>query len=360
MKIFDSIKINDIEVPSKIFLAPINTGFCFEGNPTERLLDFHKRRANDSIGISYVGNIATSKEVTTNAGTGYFNDSLESWKELASIISESGSCPGIQIAGRLSSIKPNRKWRSKKNTDLIMNIQHELVNISHQEIEHQIESFIRSTSTAIDVGFRAVQIHAAHGYFLSKLCSPYLNLRRDKYAWPAMGLVFQEMAAKIRAISNSVILDIRFSILEGLHTKEEELEKKEIFVNSIINAGFDVYSLSYGIYDVSKSLIYPGKSSGHAPHLDIAMNLAQSYPDKTWNIAGNIWDLEEIEKSDLENLTYSIGRPLIADPDFTLKYRSESPSSISRCCYKNKCHYYSRGIDSICCPISPDLPEEGI
>lgn len=77
-----SFKVRDIIVPSKIFLAPINTGFGKFGNPTPDLIRFHSARSGKGIGISYVGNVAIDSDSVTNDNTLFFAKSFGEWRKL--------------------------------------------------------------------------------------------------------------------------------------------------------------------------------------------------------------------------------------------------------------------------------------
>jgi 2,4-dienoyl-CoA reductase-like NADH-dependent reductase (Old Yellow Enzyme family) len=49
------------------------------------------------------------------------------------------------------------------------------------EIEETVAAFGSAASRAVQAGYDAVQIHAAHGYLLSEFLSPFFNHRTDAY-----------------------------------------------------------------------------------------------------------------------------------------------------------------------------------
>ena len=56
------ITIGDIVVPSKVFFAPINPGWCEQGIASEKYFDFFEQRSGKAIGICYIGNVAIHNE----------------------------------------------------------------------------------------------------------------------------------------------------------------------------------------------------------------------------------------------------------------------------------------------------------
>jgi len=104
-----NFKISDL--PSRFFLAPINTGYSDNGVPTSQMLAFHKRRTGHKIGVAYVGNVAIASDYKTNDGTAVITkEHLRVWHDLARCIREGGSIPAIQLACRLAPRRSSQKW----------------------------------------------------------------------------------------------------------------------------------------------------------------------------------------------------------------------------------------------------------
>ncbi len=76
------------------------------------------------------------------------------------------------------------------------------------------------------------------------------------------------------------------------------------------------------------------------------------YPDILWNIAGNIWDLNKINQHIPNNVTFSIGRSIIADSEFVRKTIDGKTKEINKCNRCNLCHYYSLGKSYMECKIN--------
>lgn len=349
-----SFKVRDIIFPSKIFLAPINTGFGKFGNPTSDLIRFHSARSGKGIGISYIGNVAIDPDSVTNSNTLFFTKSFGEWKKLVEEICSNGSLPGIQIACRSSKLKPPRRWINQDTDSYIRLIRDEVASHPESFLEEVAQKFIRSAEVAYEVGFKVIQIHAAHGYFISNFLNPKLNYRKDIYGAEKTFLL-ETIVKGIRSTLPKVILDIRISLLDGLEPKEVEITQKDPIVRSIAELDVDIISLSNGMYDIDKQLIYPPAEWGHGVFINLALPFALQYPDKIWNIAGNIWDLSLLPPNLPSNISFSVGRSLIADPDFVIKSIEGSHETIQVCTRTNFCHYYSRDLPNIACPLDKHL-----
>ncbi|MDN0041634.1 hypothetical protein [Bacillus altitudinis] len=340
-----------IEIPSRFFFAPINTGLCEDGLLSEEFFDFYRERSHSSIGINYIGNVAIDPKYVTNPNTAYFTNQTVQWEMLVKSIRKQGSVPGIQIACRNSSIIPIRKMINNNIEAYLNTVRKDIVNIPKEEIQDIIKKFIDTSIKASDLGFDVIQIHAAHGYFLSQLISKSLNIRDDEYN--ASDLFFlKTIISGIREKKPNLIIDLRISFLEGIKNDIQEKVDKDELIKKLIDLDIDIISFSNGIYDINKQLIYPLEQWGHACFLKNILKYADQYPNILWNYSGNIWDLGVLQLENIpNNLSFSLGRALIADPLFVEKSLNNKNELINRCEFKNKCHYYSLNLSHIGCPI---------
>ncbi len=349
-------EVRGMVIPSKIFLAPINTGFGRLGEPTSDLLTFHALRSGKGIGISYVGNVAIDPAFVTNDNTLFFTEGLNEWKKLAGKIYSNGSLPGIQIACRNSKLRPPRRWINQDVNSYIQLMQDELSSYSKPLLEEIAQKFIQSAMNAYEAGFKVIQVHAAHGYFLSNFLNFKLNSRKDFYGTENI-FILKKIVEGIRSSLPDVILDVRISVLDGLEPRETEIAQKEQIIQDIAKLDIDILSISNGMYDIDKQLIYPPVEWGHGVFINLVLPFALKYPDKIWNIAGNIWDLNLLPSNLPENISFSVGRSLIADPDFVIKSVQGLHESIQACTRTNLCHYYSRDLPNIACPVDKHLSQ---
>jgi len=337
-------------VPSRYFLAPINTGFAVRGAPTDRLVAFHRNRSGHGIGISYVGNVAVGTQYATNERTLVFSEERVEWERLVRTIHAAGSWAGVQVACRASTEAASRQWRSADLAELRWAFE----RIATDELDAIVGLFGSSARFASDAGFDVIQLHAAHGYLLSQALNPWLNIRRDEYGARPM-LLLERVIEAVREAAPHCALDVRMSLSDGVATEEEEWGIREQQIASVVEMGVDMVSLSSGMYEISRHLIYPSRAQGLAAYLPYGLYLAGRHVRMAWNVAGNVWQLPEAPEVLPENLSFSIGRPLIADPLFIEKELRGERSSIRACDFNGACHYYTRGEPHLVCPVSEDL-----
>ncbi len=351
------IEKNGVTLKSRYFFAPINAGLAdSNGNPTPQLESFHLKRSGEEIGVNYIGNVSIHKDYVTNDTTLFVSENMENWEKMTSAISNAGSLPGVQVACYKSDYTLIRKWKNKNDTQYIEFTRQEINALSQNQIKTLIHQFVDSSVKLIKLGCKVIQIHAGHGYFLSTFISPLFNKRSDEYGKDTL-LILKRIFEGIRekAGAYNYMLDLRISLYERSLDESAEI-KFDMFDNLVQHGALDMISQTNGLYNLSKNLMYPHRKLGHNFMMDVMSGLAKKYSGIIWNSCGNVWDIEDVEKNPLPgNLTFSIGRSLLADDNFVLKSITNKKEQINRCTFCNKCHYYSMGLPHITCGINEDI-----
>lgn len=335
---------------SRFFLAPINTGYSYNGSPSDKLIYFHSRRSGNRIGISYIGNIAIGHEYKSNNSTIIFKESdRNTWNNITKTIKQNGSLAGVQIGCKCSKIESMKKFYNKNGKDYIDDASQEILEISNGDISNIIDMFVDSIIFASSVGFDVVQIHAAHGYLLSQLVSNNINYRTDNYGKDKVNIL-KQIVEKVREYDNQIIIDIRLSIIEGIKSKEEELNYKIHILEETSKLDIDIISITHGIYNLDKNLIYPNKDDLDILNIDDMVNICNINKNILWNFAGVTWSIQKyIDNINADNISFSIGRGLISDPLYVSKLLNDSFDSIIECSDCGECHYYSNGYGELVC-----------
>ena len=354
LDLFGSIRLGAWMLPSRILLAPINTGYCRSGAPTDGLLNFHKLRSGPGIGVSMVGNVSVVQDGRSNPQTLVLDGEsvVRRFAALSRTISENGSLPGIQLAYCPVGLEAGRRWLTDDPAAERDRLRRLVASLPKETLNAALRSFVTATGLAHSAGFRVVQIHAAHGYLLSLLLSPVTNKRSDEFR--IVGPWLSAFLERLHAVGGGNALSLRLSLFSGLATDiSEETSYMLDLARQLTDGGVHLLDYSAGFYTVNKWLIYPREDTGQLPYLGFAARIAREVKAVV-GCAGNVTDLRTVPAL-LPNMVLSAGRALIADPGFVEKSRIGAFDDILRCQRVGHCHYFSRGRVKLECGVNPQL-----
>src|SRR5579862_2226080 len=105
-RLFEPLTVRGVVIPSRVFLAPINTGFGLSNSPSDKLASFHVRRSSSAVGLSYVGNVLVQRTLVPDDRMLVLDDKsdIRKYAELVRNIAARGSLPGIQLAALLPGL----------------------------------------------------------------------------------------------------------------------------------------------------------------------------------------------------------------------------------------------------------------
>ncbi|MCT4624222.1 MAG: hypothetical protein N4A46_11410, partial [Schleiferiaceae bacterium] len=188
-------------------------------------------------------------------------------------------------------------------------------------------------------GYDAVQFHAAHGYFLSMLLTPFFNRRSDEYGGDIhnRARMLYEIVAEVRKRVGKdfpVMIKMNYDDLleqgEGLTFEEaQEVCKK------LDEIGIDLIELSAGSLSVNPNLpIVRTKlkaEEAQSYYKEAAIKIASQIKAPVSFVGGNRTPrLMETILNETDVKFFSLARPLIAEPDLVNKWQNETS-------YKPKC-----------------------
>ncbi len=318
-------------------LAPINTGMYAGGEPTDQGIEFFHLRSGRGITACFIGNVGVIPELTPHDSTGLIRDT-RSWRKLCEAIKSAGSSPGVQLNCTPPRYLPRRQLERNPLQDEELERYRTLLRAIPETMWRQVEkAFLSSIVLSQELGFEHVQIHAAHGYLFSLVLDPVINDTRR-------GLEVLENILHAVACARSIRGSLRVSWRAGLANDELRAKIIEDFWRPF--RGEIRLDISAGYYNIDKSLIYPSREAGQAPLLAEAVALAERHRDSKISVAGNIWNPFAMPPLP-DNLSFAIGRNLIADPDH-LKRMADGRAMV--CDHCDNCHYFSRNLPSLVCP----------
>jgi 2,4-dienoyl-CoA reductase-like NADH-dependent reductase (Old Yellow Enzyme family) len=124
-----------------------------------------------------------------------------------------------------------------------------------------VAAFAAAAKRAVAAGFRAVEVHAAHGYLLHQFLSPLANLRDDAYGGSFEGRIrfpLEVFAAVREAVPATLPVGVRISAtdwVEGGWTLEDSIA----FAHRLAALGCDFIDVSSaGVSPRQKIAVGPG------------------------------------------------------------------------------------------------------
>ncbi len=207
------------------------------------------------------------------------------------------------------------------------------------EIEGLIDSFAKSAKWAVEAGYDAIELHAAHGYLLGQFLSPLTNKRDDDWGGDfERRLRFPKavIAAVKAAIGTHRPLIYRFSgdefVPGGL-----TIEDTELIAPHLVAAGADALHVSAGIMDCMEFVIEPmSMPEGWRLYLSRRVKAKVDVPVIT---VGQVRLPSTAERAlvagDADLI--ALGRPLLVDPFWPAKARAGKVDDIRPCTSCNWC-----------------------
>ncbi len=213
-----------------------------------------------------------------------------------------------------------------------------------EEIEALIGDFASAAGRVQEAGFDAVQIHAAHGYLITRFLSPSTNLREDEWGGTPEKrrrfLIAVMEAVQERVGSDFPILikmNLDDCIPNGIPLKEA-IETARI----ISEMGGAAIEVSGGMVDSDKGAarrdITPGDQEAYFRHLTRSVKKSVDCPVILVGGLKSIEVIREIIECGDADLV-ALGRPLIREPHLPLEWLDgrQGPADCISC---NRCALY--------------------
>ena len=334
-----------------------------DGSVSSQLYEYYSRRARGGVGLIIVENTAVTPRSVNYPSTleihhaGY----EEGLTRLAAGIKSTGARAAIQLFHPGRQMHPKYTGNSLVAPSAIPCPVMKAVPsvLSGAEIRQLVADFVAGAVRAKQVGFDAVEIHAAHGYLGAQFLSPLSNHRTDAYGGSSerRARFVLEIGSGIReAVGDAFPVLLRFSAdekLEGGLT----LDAARRLVPLFERAGFSALHVSAGCYSSMEWIVQPYLQE-HACLGDLARAIRQE-SDLPVIAVGRIVDLDTAERllQDGSADLVSMGRALIADPDLPRKAAEKNASAIRPCLGCNVCIQFV-GVKQTRCAVNPEMGQE--
>ena len=338
--LFSKGNIGSMEIKNRIVMPPMGTGYHDPGGyVSRRFIDYLEARARGGVGLIIIEVTAPSVACNVSNHQLTIGDDtyIPGFKQLADIIHRYGTKIAIQLQhsswelmdGKPVQVGPSAAVVPARVMGVMGGPPHEL---TIDEIGERVRWFADSARRAKEAGLDGVEVHAAHQYMVASFLSPATNQRTDAYGGSPENRA-RFLIEIIQAIRQNVGPD--YPVWPRINGQEFgfdgglTIEETRQIVPLLEQAGSDAIHVSgYGAYS----------SAVRAPICDIPGYLAQSAAEvkkisRVPVIAVGRLDADIGEKLLKEGSAdfISIGRRLIADPEWPNKVASGQNADIIPC-----------------------------
>ncbi|AVT30744.1 oxidoreductase [Plantactinospora sp. BC1] len=204
-ELFSPLTLRDVTLPNRIVMSPM----CqYSAGPDGLPTDWHRVHLG-SRAVGGVGLVISEATAVVPEGrisprdTGLWSDAhVDAWRPITAFVAGAGAVPAVQLAHAGRKASTYWPWSERKGgvpdgeggwtpvgpgTEPFVPAYRTPAALDLAGIDRVVEAFGRAAARALEAGFRAVEIHAAHGYLLHEFLSPLVNTRTDPYGGDLAG-----------------------------------------------------------------------------------------------------------------------------------------------------------------------------
>lgn len=349
--LFERTKIKSLELKNRFIRSAVWMKMAKEdGHLNKEIINLYEDLAKGGVGLILTGYAFISKDEQPNPRMlGIYDDSfIEEYKVLVDKVHMYGSKIALQVVyGGSQSHHPNTKNMNILGPSAIENRVTGLTpkQATKEELKTIVKLFGDAAVRAKLAGFDAVQIHAAHGYFLSQFLTPYYNKRNDEYGGSIHNrarIIYEVLEEVRKRVGEDFPIMIKLNFDDFMDEGEglTEAESIEVF-KKVDELGVDIIEVS-AVNESSGKGLAPARTGiksleKQSYFKDITERIASQVGAKVILMGGNrtISLMNEILNS--THIEYfSIGRPLLCEPNLINEW-IENKEYTPKCVSCNKC-----------------------
>lgn len=347
-KLFEPIQIGKCTVKNRYVMAPMGPmGLTdAEGSFTSRGVDYYAERAKGGTGliitgVCFVDELIEKHFLPSSPSTAHNPvQFIRTSRELTERVHAYGSKIFLQMSGGFGRVIPPAVLADNEPV-APSPIQHKMLDIicrelTVEEIHSLVKQFGKGAQVAQKAGYDGVQIHAVHeGYLIDQFAISFFNHRTDEYGGSLENRlrlareIIEEIKSTcgedfpviLRYSPKSFIKDWREGALPGEEFEEKGRDVKEgkEAAKLLAEYGYEALDIDVGCYDAwwwNHPPMYQKKGL-YRPYAKMIKEVV----DVPIICAGRMDDPDMALEAIEDNVTdmISLGRPLLADPEYVNK-----------------------------------------
>jgi 2,4-dienoyl-CoA reductase-like NADH-dependent reductase (Old Yellow Enzyme family) len=264
--LFSELRLRDVTLPNRIGVSPMCQYSCTDGFANDWHFAHLAARAVGGAGLVFTEAAAVVPEGRISPeDLGVWSEAhFEPLARITRFIDQQGGIAGIQLAHAGRKASTYRPWRGGAGTVPVSEGGWEPVAPSalpfsltypmpHAldigEIAEISAAFVTAATRAVEVGFRVIELHAAHGYLFHEFLSPLSNLRTDAYGGSfdnRARFLLETVAAVRAAIPERCPLLVRISATDWAPEGGWDIDQSVELARRLKALGVDLVDCSSG------------------------------------------------------------------------------------------------------------------
>ncbi len=330
--LLEPLDLGFTQLKNRVLMGSMHTGLEEVENGHQRMAAFFAERARGGVGLIVTGGFGPNKRAATHENTRmlWSEEDCADHRIITDAVHEAGGkiCMQILHTGRYafnenpiapSAVQaPINPFKPKAATE--------------EEIEQQIEDFVRTSVLAQKSGYDGVEIMGSEGYFLNQFLARRTNHRDDQWGGSyenRMRLPVAVIRRVREAVGENFIIIYRLSMLdlvEGGSSFEEVVQLGQ----AIEKAGASIINTGIGWHEARIPTIATKVPRAAFTWVTKKYRDHFSIPVITSNRINTPEKAEEVlARGDADMV--SMARPFLADPDFVNKAAAGKSDEINTC-----------------------------
>ncbi|MFA6472388.1 MAG: FAD-dependent oxidoreductase [Candidatus Latescibacterota bacterium] len=360
--LFSPIKLGSVEIKNRTVMAPMNNGLLSTDETWPyTTIRYYEERARGGIGLIITGATRIYDKLCGKPKVGLYDARfIPSHKKLVDAIHALDTkifCQFTLNGGKIGREGPSAVYSN--------NYALKPRELTTDEVDLLVESFIKAAGYAREAGYDGVEIHGGHSYLVGQFMSPNTNVRTDKYggSFEKRMRFPSDIVRGIHERYPGFAVGIKFSAYEELPGGIDIPTGLKIAQHL---AGLDVVYLHVSSTS-TENLVSSEYSSVPALYVErntlmpLAEGVKKICPDQVVMGTGSITVPEEAEdhiakgKCDM----VALGRTIVADPFWPVKAKEGKQRRITPCIRCNNCYQQLWVNEPLICSVNPYVSHEG-
>ena len=365
--LFSPFRLKNVELRNRVSMPPFGLNFTgMKRVPNDRLIDFYEARAKGGAGLLIVGGAGIDLR-----GSGFLLPGIDSdetiphWARLTETVHRHGAKVFIQLyhSGRYSHKRLAKGQQAVAPSAVTSRLTREEPRaLERDEILEVEDLFAQAARRVREAGADGVEIISSAGYLICQFLSPLTNLREDEYGGSFENRCrfgVETLAAVRAAVGEDFAVTLRFSgndFMPGSNTSRELIDVAKRFEA----AGADGFNVTGGWHETPVPQLPALVPRGAYSYLAAGIRAAVDVPVFASNRITRPDQAEALLQDGICDLV-SVGRSLIADPEWPSKARTGREREIRPCvaCLQG-CLDKLFSLQQVTCLCNPRAGYEGV